>query len=64
MHYCYNLLSQEIIDINVGHGAVPDSLYPLQDLQRNDLRIEDLGYFKINKFKQIKEVGAYFFKSL
>lgn len=60
MHYCYNLLSQEIIDINVGHGAVPDSLYPLQDLQRNDLRIEDLGYFKINKFKQIKEVGAYF----
>ena len=62
--YCYDLLSQEIIDITVQEDTVPDCKYPLQDLRKDDLRIEDLGYFKIDRFRQIQEAGAYYLSRL
>ena len=62
--YCYDLLSQEIIDITVQKGTVPDCKYPIQDLRANDLRIEDLGYFKVEKFNIIEKAGAYFLSRL
>ena len=62
--YCYDLLSQEIIDITVQEGTVPDCKYPLQDIRKNDLRIEDLGYFKIDRLRLIKEAEAYFLSRL
>lgn len=62
--YCYDLLAQEIIDITVQEGTVPDCKYPLQDLRKNDLRIEDLGYFRLDRFRQIQEVEAYFLSRL
>lgn len=58
--YCFDLLSQEIIDITVQEGTTSDSKYPMQDLCANDLRLEDLGYFKIDKFEHIEKAGAYF----
>jgi IS4 transposase len=62
--YCYDLLSQEIIDITVQEGTVPDCKYPLQDIRKNDLRIEDLGYFKIERLRLIKGAEAYFLSRL
>jgi hypothetical protein len=62
--YCYDLLSQEIIDITIQSGTVPDCKYPLQDLRVNDLRIEDLGYFRIDRLLTIAKKGAYFLSRL
>jgi IS4 transposase len=62
--YCFDLLSQEIIDITVQEGTTPDCTYPLQDLRANDLRIEDLGYFKVDKFRVIEQAEAYFLSRL
>lgn len=62
--YCFDLLSQQIIDITVQEGTTSDCKYPLQDLQANDLRIEDLGYFKVDKFKIIEDAKAYFLSRL
>ncbi len=62
--YCYDLLAQEIIDITVQEGTIPDCKYPLQDLRKNDLRMEDLGYFKVGRFKQIQEAEAYYLSRL
>jgi hypothetical protein len=62
--YSYNLLSGELIEIAVRSGTVNDFSYPLKDLRSNDLRIEDLGYFKIDRFKDIDASGAYFLSRL
>lgn len=62
--YCYDLLSQEIIDITVQEGTVPDCNYPLQDLHANDLRIEDLGYFRIDRLRTIENEKAYYLSRL
>jgi hypothetical protein len=62
--YCFDLLSQQIIDITVQEGTVPDCKYPLQDLRAKDLRLEDLGYFKVEKFKAIENAKAYFLSRL
>jgi hypothetical protein len=62
--YCFDLLSQEIIDITVQEATIPDCRYPLQDLRANDLRIEDLGYFKVEKFRVIEKAEAYFLSRL
>ncbi|MDO9255193.1 MAG: transposase, partial [Bacteroidales bacterium] len=62
--YCYDLLAQEIIAITVQKGTVPDCKYPLQDLRKNDLRMEDLGYFKVGRFRQMQEVEAYYLSRL
>lgn len=58
--YCFDLLSQQIIDITVQEGTTADCKYPLQDLRASDLRLEDLGYFKVDKFKIIEDAKAYF----
>jgi len=62
--YCFDLLSQEIIDITVQGATVPDCKYDLQDIRANDLRIEDLGYFKLEKFRTIEKAQAYFLSRL
>jgi hypothetical protein len=62
--YCYDLLSQEIIDITVQGGTVADCKYELHDLRKNDLRIEDLGYFKVEKFRIIQKAEAFYLSRL
>lgn len=62
--YCYDLLNQEILDITVQRATEADVNYPLQDLRKNDLRIEDLGYFKVEKFRAIEKAEAYFLSRL
>lgn len=58
--FCYDLLSQEILDLTSQSATIPDRNYPIIDLQANDLRLEDLGYFKISRLKEIEQNGAYF----
>lgn len=62
--YCYDLLTQDIIDITVQKAVIPDCQYALQDLRPNDLRVEDLGYFRIEKFRIIEKAHAYFLSRL
>lgn len=62
--YCFDLLSQEIVDITVQEGTTPDCKYPLQDLRANDLRLEDLGYFKIERLGKIEEGLAFYLARL
>ena len=62
--YCFDLLAQEIIDITVQQGTVPDCKYPLQDLRKNDLRLEDLGYFKVDRLRTVQEEEAFFLSRL
>jgi hypothetical protein len=62
--YCFDLLAQEIIDITVQQGTEPDCNYPLQDLRANDLRIEDLGYFRIDRLRAIANEKAYYLSRL
>lgn len=62
--YCYDLLSQEIIDITVQDAIVPDCKYALQDLRNNDLRIEDLGYFKVERFQLVEKSKAFYLSRL
>jgi hypothetical protein len=64
VQYCYDLLGQHIIDVRVQEGTSQDSKYPLQDLRKDDLRVEDLGYFKIQRFRDIQETGAFFLSRL
>lgn len=64
VQYYYDLLGQQIIDVCVQEGINPDCKYPLQDIQRNDLRVEDLGYFKIQRLRDIHENGAFFLSRL
>jgi hypothetical protein len=62
--YCFDLLSQKIIDITVQAGIIPDCKYSLQDLRANDLRIEDLGYFIVEKFRVIEKAAAFYLSRL
>lgn len=62
--YCFDLLSHEIIDIAVQEGTTPDCKYALQDLHSKDLRIEDLGYFKVEKFSIIEQAEAFYLSRL
>jgi hypothetical protein len=62
--YCFDLLSHEIIDITLQEAIIPDCKYDLQDIRANDLRIEDLGYFKLEKFRVIEKAQAYFLSRL
>lgn len=64
VQYCYDLLGQQIIDVCTQEGINPDCNYPLQDIQKNDLRVEDLGYFKIQRLRDILEAGAFFLSRL
>jgi len=45
-------------------ATIPDCRYALQDLRANDLRIEDLGYFKIEKLRVIEKATAFFLSRL
>ncbi len=58
--FCYDLLSQEILDLTSQSATIPDRNYPIIDLQANDLRLEDLGYFKLGRLKEIEQAGAYY----
>jgi hypothetical protein len=60
LQYSYDLLSHKIIVMLVQEGIHPDTRQELEGMRENDLRIEDLGYFKLNRLEQIAKAGAFF----
>ena len=64
IQYRYNLLTHEINAIETGAGIRSETNYPIDDLCPNDLLIEDLGYFKLSRLKQIESTGAFFLSRL
>jgi hypothetical protein len=51
----------------VTEGIKPDQAYSLKLLnhvQKGDLTLEDLGYFKLRKFQLLSEKGAFFLSRL
>jgi len=64
VHYCFDLLSGNILDIRNIEGIQPDQTIDLPDLEPNDLLIEDLGFFRIDRFKRIIQLKAWFLSRL
>lgn len=63
IYYCYNAIVNKIANIQIFDGTKSDakcSDYVLEFLQKGDLILRDLGFFKIDSFKKIIEKGAYF----
>lgn len=60
VQYCYDLLSASIVSLVNRCGVATDYSSEISYLEKNDLVIEDLGYFNIERFKQIAKRGAYF----
>lgn len=64
LQYCYDILSEAIVVMQVQQGIAGDNNQELGDIKKNDLRIEDLGYFKLERFKAIEKAGAFYLSRL
>lgn len=64
LQYEYNLKANTGLDIELQSSCVPDIKSKLQSIQPKDLRIEDLGYFKLKRFGEIINSKAYFLSRL
>jgi len=63
----YDLLTGEFIHCELGVGSVSDAKYlpTLQNtIEKGDLSLKDLGYFKTEDLKIIEEKGAYYISRL
>lgn len=60
IQYGYDLLSQKTIALLVQSAVQPDHAQGLEGLEENDLRIEDLGYFNLQRLERIAEGNAFF----
>jgi len=60
LQYGFDVVSQKIIVILMQNGVQADHSQQLQGLEENDLRIEDLGYFRLQRFEQIINAKAFF----
>ncbi|MCJ7690365.1 MAG: IS4 family transposase [Clostridiaceae bacterium] len=63
----YDLLTGEFIHCELGVGSVSDAKYlpTLQNtIEKGDLSLKDLGYFKTEDLKIIEEKGAYYVSRL
>jgi hypothetical protein len=60
--YIFDYLSEEVIDIQFFSGNVPDQslagrIIPI--LEKDDLVIRDLGYYALDRLKEVEKKGAY-----
>lgn len=60
IQYNYDLLTNTIILLSPKSGHHADIKSELGEIKKDDLRIDDLGYFHINRFLCIQKTGAYF----
>lgn len=64
VHYCFDLLSGALISLANKEGVQPDQTLEMPDIKPNDLLIEDLGFFRIERFKTITKLRAWFLSRL
>jgi hypothetical protein len=64
LQYEYNLKANSGLDIEFQSAASSDTKSKLQDIQPKDLRLEDLGYFQLSRFREIIDNKAYFVSRL
>lgn len=60
----YNLIGDSGLDIEILPSSAPDVISRLHKINANDLRLEDLGYFKLIRFCEIIRNHAYFLSRL
>jgi len=60
----YNLIGDSGLDIEILPSSAPDITSRLHKINANDLRLEDLGYFKLIRFGEIIRNQAYFLSRL
>ncbi|MFT4760907.1 MAG: hypothetical protein ACI9XO_001137 [Paraglaciecola sp.] len=63
MHFNYNLLNGEVVDLALTDGVAHDNLYKLgktETIQANGFYIRDLGYLDLNYLNSVAENNAYF----
>lgn len=61
--FIFNYLSEEVVDIaffsgNTADQSLANRLTPL--LEKNDLVLRDLGYYALERIKEIEQKGAYY----
>ncbi|WP_342048563.1 IS4 family transposase [Bacillus sp. OTU530] len=62
-----DLLSGNVLHLHVGEGKENDQVYGshcIDSLEKDDVRIGDLGYFSLEDFRHIAEKEAYFLSRL
>jgi hypothetical protein len=64
VQYCYDLISGSIVRLLNRGGVESDHSMDIPELSKGDLLIEDLGFFKIERFKHIEQESAYFLSRL
>lgn len=64
LQYSFDLLTHNLIAIEVQQAIEPDCKYKLEEVKKNDLRIEDLGYCQLQRFQQIEKTGAFYLSRL
>ncbi len=63
MHFNYNLLNGQVVDIALTDGVANDNLYKLgksEKIEANGLYIRDLGYWDLDHLNKLASNGAYF----
>lgn len=60
LQYGFDIISQKIIVMLVQDAVQSDLHQELHDLEKSDLRIEDLGYFNLKRFEKIIQGKAFF----
>lgn len=65
--YVFNYLSEEMIDIDFFSGNIPDQCLANRlnsKLEKDDLVIRDLGYYALERIKEIEKKEAYYISRL
>lgn len=63
----HDFLTNQLVDVYLTSGKTPDQTFSgriLKFIQKKDLIIRDLGYFKLNVLKAIMAAGAFFVSRL
>lgn len=61
--YTFDYLSEDFINIDFCSGNIPDQALAnriISILEKDDLVLRDLGYYALERFKEIEQKGAYF----
>jgi hypothetical protein len=64
VQYCFDLLSGTLLNLINRQGVEPDQTLALPDIKKDDLLIEDLGFFRMRRFLEIIRLSAYFLSRL